>query len=98
MTLRPDDPVYVISVAARLAGLPCWMLRQLDNEGVVRPVRTAKNRRLYSESNVAKLAYVRYLTAERGVNVAGVRYILEIEEKLNNQTQLANGSGGDKQK
>ena len=98
MTQTPDDPVYVISVAARLAGLPCWMLRQLDNEGVVSPVRTAKNRRLYSESDVEKLAHVRYLTSERGVNVAGVRYILELEQKLDNQNLLANGSGGDAEK
>jgi MerR family transcriptional regulator/heat shock protein HspR len=75
-----DTPVYVISVAARLVGLPCWTLRALDAEGVVVPRRTSKNRRLYSQNDIVKLEYVRYLTEERGVNVAGVKVILEMKE------------------
>ncbi len=74
-----DEPVYVISVAARLAGLPCWVLRVLDQEGIVVPVRTESNRRLYSDRDIAVLARVRYLTEERGVNIAGVKVILEME-------------------
>lgn len=79
MNRKPDDPVYVISVASKLAGLPCWMLRQLDAEGVVVPVRTEKNRRLYSDDDIGRLERVRYLIEERGVNVAGVKVILELE-------------------
>ena len=75
-----DAPVYVISVAAKLSGLPAWMLRVLDQEGIVVPTRTEKNRRLYSENDLAKLERVRYLTEVRGVNMAGVRLILEMEE------------------
>ncbi len=74
-----DEPVYVISVAARLAGLPCWVLRVLDQEGIVVPVRTESNRRLYSDHDISLLAHVRYLTEERGVNIAGVKVILEME-------------------
>jgi DNA-binding transcriptional MerR regulator len=73
----------VISVAARLAGLPSWFLRVLDDEGIVVPVRTESNRRLYSEDDVTLLARVRELTADppegRGVNLAGVKVILEME-------------------
>ena len=76
---RDDEPVYVISVAAKLAGLPAWTLRVLDKEGIVRPRRTAKDRRLYSDRDIARLARVRYLTEERGVNMNGVRLILEME-------------------
>ena len=76
----PNAPVYVISVAARLAGLPCWTLRALDAEGVVVPQRTAKNRRLYSHNDIETLLYIRYLTEDRGVNVAGVKVILELQE------------------
>ena len=75
----PDEPVYVISIAAKLAGLPSWTLRVLDKEGVVRPQRTAKDRRLYSDRDVALLARIRYLTEERGVNMNGVKLILEME-------------------
>ncbi len=74
-----DDPVYVISIAAKLAGLPSWTLRVLDKEGVVRPQRTAKDRRLYSDRDIALLARIRYLTEERGVNMNGVKLILEME-------------------
>lgn len=74
-----DEPVYVISIAAKLAGLPMWTLRVLDKEGIVRPQRTAKDRRLYSDRDIALLARIRYLTEERGVNMNGVRLILEMD-------------------
>ena len=73
------EPVYVISVAARLAGLPCWVLRVLDQEGIVVPVRTDSNRRLYSDHDLSLLARVQYLMKERGVNIEGVKVILEME-------------------
>lgn len=76
---QDDEPVYVISIAAKLAGLPAWTLRVLDREGIVRPQRTAKDRRLYSNRDIALLARVRYLTEQRGVNMNGVRLILEME-------------------
>jgi MerR family transcriptional regulator/heat shock protein HspR len=80
MPHTPDEPVYVISVAARLAGLPCWVLRVLDQEGIVVPVRTDSNRRLYSDADIATLHRVRHLTEDRGVNIAGVKVILEMEK------------------
>lgn len=75
-----DEPVYVISVAARLVSLPGWVLRVLDQEGVVVPQRTDSNRRLYSDNDIALLNRVRHLTEERGVNIAGVKVILEMEQ------------------
>ena len=76
---QSDEPVYVISIAAKLAGLPSWTLRVLDKEGVVRPKRTATDRRLYSDRDISLLARIRYLTEERGVNMNGVKLILEME-------------------
>lgn len=73
------EPVYVISIAAKLAGLPSWTLRVLDKEGIVRPQRTLKDRRLYSDRDILLLARIRYLTEERGVNMNGVKLILEME-------------------
>ncbi len=73
------EPVYVISIAAKLAGLPSWTLRVLDKEGVVRPKRTLTDRRLYSDRDIELLARIRYLTEERGVNMNGVKLILEME-------------------
>ena len=74
-----DEPVYVISVAARLAGLPAWFLRVLDDEGVVVPKRTDSSRRLYSARDLSRLARVRYLTDDRKVNIAGIKVIFEME-------------------
>ena len=74
-----DEPGYVISIAAKLADLPSWTLRVLDKEGIVKPRRTAKDRRLYSDRDISLLARIRYLTEERGVNMNGVRLILEME-------------------
>lgn len=75
------EPVYVISVAARLAGLPCWVLRVLDQEGVVVPVRTESNRRLYCDNDISLLTHVTYLMKERNVNIDGVKVILEMERR-----------------
>jgi MerR family transcriptional regulator, heat shock protein HspR len=81
MPHNENEPVYVISVAARLAGLPCWVLRVLDQEGIVIPSRTDSNRRLYSDADIVTLGRVRHLTEERGVNIAGVKVILELEQE-----------------
>jgi MerR family transcriptional regulator, heat shock protein HspR len=81
MPHNENEPVYVISVAARLAGLPCWVLRVLDQEGIVVPRRTDSNRRLYSDADILTLARVRQLTEDLGVNIAGVKVILELERE-----------------
>jgi MerR family transcriptional regulator/heat shock protein HspR len=75
-----DEPVYVISVAAKLVGLPAWTLRVLDEQGIVSPKRTEKNRRLYSDKDIVRLTRVRTLTEVEGVNMNGVRLILKLEE------------------
>jgi MerR family transcriptional regulator/heat shock protein HspR len=81
----PDDdadaPVYVISVAARLVCLPARVLGSLDREGVAVPQRRLKNRRLYSQNDSIRPQRVRFLTEVPGVNLNGVTYILEIEQR-----------------
>jgi MerR family transcriptional regulator, heat shock protein HspR len=76
-----ESPLYVISVAAKLVRLPVWTLRVLDEQGIVVPKRTGKNRRLYSDNDLSKLVRVRTLTEELGVNMNGVRIILQLEEQ-----------------
>lgn len=90
-----DEPVYVISIAAKLAGLPSWTLRVLDKEGIVCPQRTAKDRRLYSDRDIATLTRVRYLTEDRGVNMNGVRMILEIENPDSASSRQEDARKGD---
>lgn len=75
----PTDPVYTISVAARLLGVGPQFLRQVENEGLVSPARTDSNIRLYSDENLKLLSRIVKLCRE-GVNLQGVRVILAMED------------------
>lgn len=79
--ISPDEPVYVISVVSKLVDMPIWTLRQLDKVGIVKPKRIGKKSRLYSLKDIKKLEYVHYLMEDKGVNVRGIKMILEIEMK-----------------
>jgi len=81
--LRPDDttPVYVISIAAQIAGLHPQTLRQYDRLGLVSPDRTEGRNRLYSLRDIARLREVSALSSE-GVNLAGIQRILELQTQL----------------
>jgi MerR family transcriptional regulator/heat shock protein HspR len=57
-------------------------LRIYEDEGLVCPARTPTNIRLYSENDVRRILWIRHLTQERGVNLAGVRILFELEERL----------------
>ena len=78
----PTQPVYVISVAATLVSAHPRTLRIYEDEGLICPARTPTNIRLYSESDIRRISWIRHLTRERGVNLAGVRILFELEERL----------------
>jgi len=82
--MRPDRdaPVYVISVAATLVSAHPRTLRIYEDEGLVCPARTPTNIRLYSEADIRRILWIRHLTRDRGVNLAGVRTLFELEERL----------------
>lgn len=73
--------VYVISVAAELAGVHPQTLRIYEQKGLIRPHRTRGNSRRYSQADIARLQRVQRLTQE-GVNLAGAKRIMELEEQL----------------
>jgi len=78
----PNRPVYVISVAATLVSAHPRTLRIYEDEGLVCPARTPTNIRLYSEEDIRRILWIRHLTRDRGVNLAGVRTLFELEERL----------------
>ena len=82
--INPDAPLFVISVASEMVGLPIWTLRKLDELGIVRPKRIGKRTRCYSKVQIEKLSYVRYLINQKGVNINGVKMILRMEEEKGN--------------
>ncbi|HHY34285.1 MAG TPA: MerR family transcriptional regulator [Firmicutes bacterium] len=77
----PDEPVYTISVAARLLGVTPQVLRQIEHEGLIEPRRTVSNIRLYSENDLKRLQRIIHLLRDKGINAAGVRFILAAEEE-----------------
>ena len=68
----------MISVAASLAGCHPRTLRIYEEEGLVDPVRTESNFRLYSDDDLRRVRAIRYLTQVRGVNLAGVKLLLQL--------------------
>jgi MerR family transcriptional regulator/heat shock protein HspR len=77
-----DAPVYVISVAAEMAGLHPQTLRQYDRLGLVTPTRTPGGGRRYSLRDIVRLREVQRLSQDDGVNLAGIKRILELENQV----------------
>ena len=77
-----DAPVFVISVAAQLAGMHAQTLRQYDRLGLVTPGRTVGGGRRYSARDVALLREVQRLSQDEGVNLAGIKRIIELESQV----------------
>jgi len=73
-------PVYVISIAAGLAGCHPRTLRIYEEEGLLEPVRTETNIRLYSDDDLQRVRVIRYLTQVRRVNLAGVKLLLHMRD------------------
>ncbi len=77
-----DRAVYIISVAAELAGVHPQTLRIYERKGLVRPKRTSGNTRRYSQRDIELLREIQELTQEQGINLAGVKMIMELETEL----------------
>jgi len=80
----PDGarPVYMISVAAELAGMHPQTLRIYEQRGLIEPTRSPKGTRLYSQEDVERLRRIQALTSELGMNLAGVERVFELEAEL----------------
>lgn len=77
-----DSPVYVISVAAELAGMHAQTLRQYDRLGIVTPSRTHGGGRRYSYRDIQRLREVQRLSQEEGVSLAGISRIIELQNQV----------------
>ncbi len=81
MAERRTQPVYVISIAARLVEMHPQTLRMYERLGLVKPARTGHNIRLYSDEDIERLRQIQRLT-QVGVNLAGVEMVLELIERM----------------
>jgi MerR family transcriptional regulator/heat shock protein HspR len=77
-----DRGVYMISVAAELAGMHPQTLRIYESRGLITPKRSPKNTRLYSSRDVERLRRIQELTGELGMNLAGVERVFELEAEI----------------
>jgi MerR family transcriptional regulator/heat shock protein HspR len=77
-----DRGVFMISVAAELADMHPQTLRMYEARGLIEPKRSPKGTRLYSHSDVERLRRIQEMTAELGMNLAGVERVFELEEQL----------------
>ncbi len=75
-------PVFMIGIAAELIGVHPQTLRMYEQKGLLRPRKSLKNTRLYSQEDVDLGRYIQRLTQEMGMNLAGVRKILDLERKI----------------
>lgn len=95
MTPRYSEPLFVISVAARLVEMHPQTLRKYEREGLIAPSRTTGNLRLYSDRDIERLRQVKYLVEERGLNLAGVQLALELTARLRELRSRLHEGGGD---
>ena len=79
-----DDPIFVISVAARLVEMHPQTLRYYERAGLLKPTRSSGKIRLYSQREIERLRKIQRLTNELGVNLAGVEIIMDLTERLDN--------------
>src|SRR6201998_2694479 len=77
-----DRGVFMISVAAELAEMHPQTLRMYEARGLIEPKRSPKGTRLYSQEDVDRLRRIQEMTAELGMNLAGVERVFELEEQL----------------
>jgi MerR family transcriptional regulator/heat shock protein HspR len=77
-----EQGLYIISIAARLTEVHPQTLRIYERKGLLRPERTLKNRRRYSDADITRLRHIQELTQREGLNLSGVRKVLEMEDEI----------------
>jgi MerR family transcriptional regulator/heat shock protein HspR len=82
VSIDSERGVFMISVAAELAHMHPQTLRIYEARGLIRPQRSPKNTRLYSQRDVERLRRIQRMTSEQGLNLAGVETVLEMEERV----------------
>ena len=82
MASRDSEPRYVISIAARIVGIETHTLRYYERLGLVQPFRSDGNIRYYSEDDIERLRYIRTLTENLGLNLAGVEVVTRMAQRM----------------
>jgi MerR family transcriptional regulator, heat shock protein HspR len=83
--ITPNRAVFTPSIASEILKLHPRTLMIYESESLIKPQRTATNRRRYSEEDIRRVRAIQFLTRERGVNLAGVKYVLRLLRTLRGQ-------------
>jgi MerR family transcriptional regulator, heat shock protein HspR len=83
--IAPGRAVFTPSIASEILNLHPRTLMIYESENLIKPQRTATNRRRYSEDDIRRVRAIQYLTRQKGVNLAGVKYILRLLHSLHEQ-------------
>ena len=83
LTLDQNEPVFIISVAARMLGVQTQTLRYYERMGLIEPARTGGNQRVFSRADIERVRRIRGFMDNLGVNLAGVEVILRLLDRLN---------------
>src|SRR5207248_1479894 len=83
--IAPGRAVFTPSIASEILNLHPRTLMIYESESLIKPQRTATNRRRYSEDDIRRVRVIQFLTRQKGVNLAGVKYVLRLLQSLNNQ-------------
>ena len=83
-----EEPVYLISVVAKVLSIHPQTLRQYEREGLIEPSRTDGKMRLYSQRDIDRIKMILRLTRDLGVNLAGVDVVLQLKEKMEEYEEL----------
>ncbi|UCC95733.1 MAG: MerR family transcriptional regulator [Candidatus Omnitrophota bacterium] len=76
-----DEPIYTLSVICRLLHMEYYRLHEILKEGIVKPKRVGKRKKMFSHKDIKRIKYIQYLMEEEGVNIQGIRVILEMAEE-----------------
>jgi MerR family transcriptional regulator/heat shock protein HspR len=86
-----DEPLFVISVAARMVGMHAQSLRHYERLGLVRPSRSRGRVRLYSRADVERLLHIQRLVNDLGVNLAGAEVVIRLNERIRRMEEEMQG-------
>jgi MerR family transcriptional regulator/heat shock protein HspR len=80
--IPPDEPVFPLNIVCKLLDMHYWTLQEILKEGLIRPKKKSKRKKLFSYKDIKRLKYIKYLMEERGVNIKGIKVIFEMREEI----------------
>lgn len=76
-----DEPLYTISAICRLLHMEYYRMHEILKEGLIKPKQIGKRKKMFSHKDIRRIKYIQYLIEEEGVNIKGVKIIMEMKEE-----------------